>query len=432
MTASALRAEAARVLAAVHRGQALDQALTHAREPEGGSRALLHELVAGTVRWQGLLEGLLGLKLRDPRRPLDPVLRALILLGIYQLRFMRLPPYAAVMETVEATELIGHAWARGLVNALLRGVQRLVPADEAGLAPWVQQSHPQWLFEALQTAWPEEYASILAANNQVPPLALRVHTGKISRASYLERLRTHNIGAEPLASPDGLVLATRRPVLDLPGFAEGLVSVQDGGAQWVVDLLPVPAGSHVLDACAAPGGKAAHLLERQALSGMATLTAVDRSSERVDLLRDTLQRLGLKATLRTADVANPEDWWNGQHFDAILADVPCSGTGVIRRHPDIKWLRREDDLPRLAAEQLRLLRGLWPLLAPGGHLLYVTCSVLPAENAEVIGAFLEQQTDARVVPINLPLGRAMAYGWQLLPGEGNMDGFFYARLHKSL
>lgn len=430
MSATTLRAEAARALAAVHRGQALDQALAQAKLGDGDSRALLHELVTGTVRWQGLLQGLLALKLKDPARPLDPLLRALILLGIYQLRFMRLPPYAAVKETVDASALIGHGWARGLVNALLRGVQRLTPAEEETFPESVRDSHPAWLLTQLEAAWPEDYRAVVGANNQVPPLALRVNTERTGRDAYLERLRALRIDAIPLPTPEGLVLASRRPVLDLPGFADGQVSVQDGGAQWIPQLLPIAAGDRVLDACAAPGGKAAHLLEQRTRTGMGPLIALDRTPERVALLRETLSRLRLPAIVRSGDAAAPETWWDGDPFDAILLDAPCSGTGVIRRHPDIKWLRREDDLPRLAAEQLRLLHGLWPTLRAGGTLLYVTCSVLPMENTEVIGAFLEQQADARVVPLQLPVGRACAYGWQILPGEGNMDGFFYARLHK--
>ncbi|MBI5612417.1 MAG: 16S rRNA (cytosine(967)-C(5))-methyltransferase RsmB, partial [Gammaproteobacteria bacterium] len=284
-----------------------------------------------------------------------------------------------------------------------------------------------WLLARLQQAWPQHWQAILAANNERPPLTLRVNLSKLARADYLEKLTAAGLAARPHAGIDSaLTLATPCAVTDLPGFAAGEVSVQDGAAQLAAVWLDARPGERVLDACAAPGGKACHVLERAAVE----LVAVDRDGARLERLRQNLRRLHLAAEVIAADAAEPAGWWDGRSFQRILLDAPCSGSGVIRRHPDIKLHRRPGDLERLACGQARLLAGLWPLLAPGGKLLYVTCSILPEENDDPVARFLVEHADAVPVALAADLGHARPIGVQLLPGEHELDGFYYACLQK--
>ncbi len=427
------RPAAARALARLLRdGASLDTALPDALATVApGERALVSELCYGTLRWHPRLVALSARLLHRPPRARDSDVAALLLLGLYQLQQMRVPPHAAVAETVAGAEALGKRWACGLLNAALRRYLREREALEAAVDadPAAALAHPAWLLERLRDAWPDRWRSIAEANNRRAPMALRVNLARQDRAAYLARLRDAGRAAEPIPhTATGLALAEPCDVDDLPGFADGDVSVQDGAAQLAAPLLAPPPGARVLDACAAPGGKSAALLERRPAPG--TLVAIDRSPERLTRLHATLARIGARATVCAADAGDPAGWWDGVPFDAVLLDAPCSGSGVIRRHPDIKLLRRADDLPRLAAEQARLLSALWPLVAPGGCLLYATCSVLPDENDKQIRDFLAAHTDAEEDEIDADWGHPCRHGRQILPGEDGMDGFYYARLRR--
>lgn len=391
-------------------------------------RALVRELAAGTLRLEPRLSVWLDALLNQPLPRRGAELRALLLVGLYQLVETRIPPHAAVNETVAAATGIGAGRATGLVNAVLRNFTRrrgeLEGLDVAG----VRWAHPEWLVRRLHEAWPGDWEAMLEAGNRRPPMTLRVNRRQGSRDDLLDALRAAGIGAAPHAlAPEGVQLERPCDVADLPGFAGGSCSVQDAGAQFAAPLLEAAPGMRVLDACCAPGGKTAHLLEAQ--DGLDML-ALDVDAARLERARETLARLGLSADLRAADAAAPASWWDGRPFDRILLDAPCSASGVIRRHPDIKQLRRDDDIAALARRQRALLAALWPLLAPGGILLYCTCSILPDETAGPVRDFLAAAGDARERPIAAPWGRPAGAGRQILPGERDMDGFYYARLEK--
>ena len=428
MSANA-RVAAARVLeqVLVH-GRYLDSALEAMHAGSLPDSQLIQELAYGTLRWFHQLAGIAALLLSRPLKPKDQDIYALLLLGLYQLRFMRVATHAAVDETVAAAAALGKPWAKGLLNACLREYLRRTAEMDARLQtdPALALSHPAWLLEKIRAAYPADWQRIAAANNERPPLTLRVNTRRLARAAYLEKLRAAR--ADFVLDTD-VTLATPVPVSALPGFAQGEVSVQDAGAQWAAVLLDAQPGERVLDACAAPGGKTGHILERT--PGLAELVAVDHEPARVALIAENLKRLGLTARLVTADAGEAGPWWDGRPFDRILLDVPCSATGVIRRHPDIKRRRQPSDLPKLAATQARLLAALWPLLKPGGKLLYVTCSILPEENENPIRALLARAADATDEPLPDAPGEARAVGRQLLPGEQGMDGFYYACLRKN-
>ncbi|HLD14770.1 MAG TPA: 16S rRNA (cytosine(967)-C(5))-methyltransferase RsmB [Burkholderiales bacterium] len=426
------RASAARVLeqVVVH-GRYLDNALDAVRIDVASDGALVQELAYGTLRWFHQLAGIAALLLTKPLKPKDQDVHALLLAGLYQLRYLRVATHAAVDETVAATEALGKPWAKGLINACLREYLRR-RADMAKLVdsdPALRLSHPAWLLEKFRDAWPEDWERIAQANNERPPLTLRVNLRRQTRNAYLEKLRAANIALQPVSILDtDTTLATPLPVSVLPGFAAGEVSVQDAAAQWATVLLDAQPGERVLDACAAPGGKTGHILERT--PGLTELVALDREAVRVGLVEQNLKRLGLKARLITADASAPEGDWGGQPFDRILLDVPCSATGVIRRHPDIKLRRQPEDLPKLTATQAHLLAALWPLLRPGGKLLYVTCSILPEENENQMRAFLTGESSAIEVSLPTAVGRPRGVGRQILPGDDGMDGFYYACLLK--
>ena len=394
-------------------------------------RALVQELAYGTLRWYPRLEMLLAGLLQKPLKAKDRDLQSLLLAGLYQLGWLSLAPHGVVHDSVEAARQLGKDWAGKLVNGVLRNFQRRraelearADATEAG-----RHAQPAWLLRRWQQDWPEHWQAIAAASNQRPPMSLRVNALRQSRAEYLQTLRALDPGAESIAATgQGIRLSTPLAVEALPGFAAGLVSVQDGAAQLAAELLEAAPGMRVLDACAAPGGKTGHLLERT--PGLAELVALDRDPERLRRVEENLQRLGLRARLVAADAAAVDDWWDGQPYDRILLDAPCSATGVIRRHPDIKVLRRPDDIQGLVMQQRRLLEALWPLLVPGGMLEYCTCSVLRAENTEQLQAFLQDHPEARQHSIHADWGHACAVGRQLLPGEQDMDGFYYACIQK--
>ena len=433
---SDVRAIAAEVLAQVlENGLSLERALAQQLPllKESGSRGLTQELCYGVLRWHGRLDATARHLLHTPIK--DAQIHYLLLLGLYQLIYLRVAAHAAVDLTVAASVALGKPWAKGLINAVLRGYLRnntslLEEVDRS--SEYAALAHPVWLLERLKTDWPEQWMSIAQANNKRPPFALRVNAQKLSRAAYLEQLGAAGIAATALPhTTHGLQLEKPLGVEELPGFTEGLVSVQDGAAQLAVPLLDTQAGQRVLDACAAPGGKSCHILEAQ--PALRDFLALDCSAGRLKRIQQNLDRLQLRANLVLGDAARPEDWWDGEPFDRILLDAPCSATGVIRRHPDIKCLRTAADIETVSATQTSLLAALWPLVKSGGMLLYATCSVLREENDQPVQHFLAQHSDARVEPIVLPwqpIAPASHFGQQILPGEQGMDGFYYARLRK--
>ncbi|MBT8084838.1 MAG: 16S rRNA (cytosine(967)-C(5))-methyltransferase RsmB [Woeseia sp.] len=442
MTAAAagakLRAAAARVVHAVRiEGSSLDAALAKA---DAGTplteRPLLHHLCYESLRFHWQIREHIAALLSKPLARRDAIVEDLLAVGLAQLEQSRIKPHAAVTLTVEATRLLKKPKLAGLVNAVLRRSQResfTAESDEARF------NHPAWMLDQLKQDWPEHWEQIAAANNERAPMWLRVNVKKTDAQSYCRLLAAEDdtgaATADLLPGADAAVrLAAPRPVERLPGFATGEVSVQDAAAQLAAPWLLAAGGMRILDACAAPGGKTAHLSEL-ALPG-ATITAIDNDADRLALVQETLTRTGGCASVLHADASAPGDWWDGQPFDRILLDAPCSASGVIRRHPDIRLLRRASDLPALAARQHALLEALWPLLAPGGKLLYVTCSVFAAENDAIVGDFLAAQADADeecLLPNNnnRDLMTKKPVGGQVLPGIRGMDGFYYACLTKS-
>jgi 16S rRNA (cytosine967-C5)-methyltransferase len=429
------RACAARVLARViAAGQLLPDALAaELRDlPDTRMKALAQELSYGTLRWYYRLDALLGQLLPKPLKARDMDLRCLLLTGLYQLDKLALPQRVAVHETVQATLALDKRWASSLVNAVLRNFQRRGNGLEAAVneADQSQYAHPAWLINLLQIDWPEDWVAVLQANNERPPFSLRVNRLRMTRADYLALLDERALKAMPLPhTSHGIVLDRAVQVNDLPGFSSGLVSVQDGAAQLAAGLLQLVSGQRVLDACAAPGGKTAQILETA--PGLSAVTALDIDPRRLDRTAATLARLSLHANLVQGDAAEPAAWWDGSKYDRILLDAPCSATGVIRRHPDIKLLRKPDDIANLATRQADILRAQWPLLVPGGILLYCTCSVLAEENCHQVKQFLQAHSDAAEEPIDAAWGHSCEHGIQILPGENNMDGFYFACLRKT-
>jgi len=428
------RLAAARALTAVLSGKAsLGSSLPPQLDKvEHHDRALAQDLAFGAARWQPRLQLLAEKLLEKPFKAADKDVEALLLIGLYQLLHSRIPEHAAIGETVGCAGALKKPWAKGLLNAVLRRAQREHEAIFAELDrdPVLHTAHPRWLQKQLKSFWPEHWQAICAANNAHPPLILRVNRRHGSRDAYLTELRDAGIDAEPCAfSRDGVRLLQPCDVTTLPGFKEGRVSVQDEAAQLAADLLELAPGQRVLDACAAPGGKTCHLLEVE--PGLSEVVAVDLEAKRLARVRENLDRLRLEATLIAADGRDTGAWWDGQPFQRILLDAPCSATGVIRRHPDIKLTRQPEDIPALAQLQGELLDALWPTLAPGGILLYATCSVLPTENSETIAAFLARTPDAQEVAIAGEFGLQPAHGRQLLPQLDGHDGFYYAKLLKS-
>lgn len=445
MSGAAVRAAAARAVdAVVTGGRSLDTALAEveARVP-AADRPLLNELTYGTLRRHWRLRAWVGALLDRPAPRKDRVIESLLAVGLYQLADLRVPDHAAVTLTVEAARVLRRPRHAGVVNAVLRNFRRLGLAAQEPATEEERWNHPGWLIARLKQDWPGDWERILAANDERAPMWLRVNRARGSTDDYLQHLdKAPAPGPFTAGRQPGLEQAIRlepaRPVAALPGHAEGLVSVQDAAAQLAAPwLLGGTADGRILDACAAPGGKTAHLLERAGAA--ATLVAVDVEPGRLERVRDNLGRLGLaaRATVIAADASRSEEWWDGQPFERILLDAPCSGTGVIRRHPDIKLLRRDSDIPAYAERQGRLLAALWPLLAPGGRLLYVTCSVLSAENEAIVGAFLAACPGAREAVELLPdcnirdLMYRRTSGFQTLPGEAGLDGFYYACLEKA-
>ena len=395
-------------------------------------RAFVQELCYGVIRWFPALDFIFQQLIERDLRNKDTDIKMLILSGIYQLEYIATPDHAAVSATVEACKDLGKPWAMRLCNAVLRRYLRekdrfgpeMMKCEEAKYA------HPKWLLALLREDWPQCWEALVEANNRRPPMYLRINRRQTNRSGYIDLLRNAGIEAEIVPHSDtGLLLPQAVNVDKLPGFEAGLVSVQDLSAQLAAPLLGTTEGQRVLDACAAPGGKTSHILEYQ--DGLEEVIAVDHDEQRIEMLHANLQRLKLRATIHPGDACRPEDWWDGRSFDRVLVDAPCSATGVIRRHPDIKLLRRKEDITPTTARQYKLLCALWPLLKQGGILLYVTCSVLAQENRNQIERFLREHKDCQINPITESWGYTTPFGTQILTGQDNMDGFFYARLQKT-
>lgn len=394
-------------------------------------RGLVQELVLGTSRWYPRLELLLNKLLEKPLKQADKDIEALIYIGLYQLLYMRIPEHAAINETVNCVNLLKKSWAKGLVNAVLRNSQRESDQIFTSLAkdPVTFTAHPRWLQKRLKADYPDYWQTICEANNAHPPMILRVNVTHSSRDQYLALLQQNNIAATACSyAPEGILLETPTAVEALPHFQDGWVSVQDEAAQLAAHLLELKPQHRVLDACCAPGGKTCHILELQ--PALAEVIALDADNHRMARVQENLQRLQLEATIKVADGRALDTWWDGKPFQRILLDAPCSATGVIRRHPDIKLTRKADDIAALAHLQLELLTAIWPTLAVGGILVYATCSVLPEENTLNIEKFLATHLGARELDIGNQFGIKQPHGRQLLPQANGHDGFYYAKLIK--
>ena len=427
------RLAAAKALAAVLSGKAsLNSSLpTQLDKVEDRDRGFTQDLAFGTARWQPRLSALAEKLLQKPFKAADADVEALLLVGLYQLLYTRVPAHAAIGETVGCADKLKKPWAKGLLNAVLRNAQRESETIFAELErdPVVRTAHPRWLQKSLKAFWPEQWEAICDANNAHPPMILRVNRRHHSRDAYLALLGEAGIAATPCVySRDGIVLEAAADVRSLPGFAEGWISVQDEAAQLAADLLDLAPGQRVLDACCAPGGKTCHILEAE--PALAGVVAVDLEAKRLVRVKENLERLGLNAELIAADGRDTAKWWDGKPFQRILLDAPCSATGVIRRHPDIKLTRQPDDIVALAQLQGELLDAMWKTLEVGGILVYATCSTLPTENTEVIAAFLERTPGARELDLATAAGIKQPHGRQLLAQQGGHDGFYYAKLIK--
>ncbi len=407
-------AAAAQVVARVIGGESLSVALV----PTRGTTlaASVQDLSYGTLRDFGVGDALVARLVHQPAPDLN--VRALLLVALREIRAARAASYTVVTQAVDAATLLGVPRAKGLINAVLRNYLREQVALDAAacVALSARHRHPTWWIERVRRDHPQHWEAILAAGNEHPPMTLRVNRRRITTEAYLRRLAGCGVAARQVG-PVAVRLDRPRPVHEIPGFAQGLASVQDAGAQAAAELLGAASGQRVLDACAAPGGKAAHILERDEVD----LLALDVDGERLARIRDNFVRLGLTGELKTGDALQPGDWWDGRPYERILLDVPCSASGVVRRHPDIKWLRRPADIARFAHTQEALLEALWQVLAPGGRMLYATCSIFGEENAAPVAAFAHRHDDARLVPLGA--------GGQWLPNEDH-DGFFYALLAK--
>jgi 16S rRNA (cytosine967-C5)-methyltransferase len=407
--------------------EAMDQKAPRLHDPR--DRALLMALVSDGARWWLRFDAALDRLLDQPLRRKEPEVHALLVLGLVQLEILQLQDYAAVAATVEAARALNRPRLAGLVNAVLRRwqrerVERLAALDAQ---PQTRYAMPPWLVKTMAADWPAQQEAILADSNREPPLMLRANRRRTTRDALIEQLHAQGYQADPHAwLADGIVLPHSSDVTRMPGFAQGLFAVQDGAAQVAADVADVRDGQRVLDACAAPGGKACHLLERADI----TLTALEFDSARTARIRQNLDRLGLQADVRVGDATDPAGWWDGKPFDRILIDAPCSATGVLRRRPDVRLHRRASDIDALVAQQQRILAALWPLLAPGGRLVYITCSLLRAENETVVERFFADRDDAKTVSLALPVGQAAATGWQILPGDGDLDGMYYAAFER--
>ncbi|TRX58149.1 16S rRNA (cytosine(967)-C(5))-methyltransferase RsmB [Thalassomonas sp. M1454] len=423
-----IRALAARCLyAVVDQGRSLNDELPKQQllvdSPK--DKGLLQELCYGVLRYLPELELQVRRFVNKPLTGKQRVFHFLMIVGIYQIKYTRIPDHAAVAETVAATAILKNKHLKGLVNAVLRSYQREPELDET-LPDAVKYNHPGWFIKKIQAGYPDSWQQILEQNQQRPPMWLRVNQSKKSVTDYLTLLSEQEIEVVQVAPlSQAILLASPVDVQKLPGFSDGWVSVQDGAAQMAAPLLQAQANDNVLDCCAAPGGKTCHILELT--PNLGSMTAIDIEAQRLVRVEENLARLGLQANVIAADAVNTEQWFNGQHFDRILLDAPCSGTGVIRKNPDIKWLRRASDIDSLVVLQQQILKSIWALLKPGGTMIYATCSILPEENTEQVKRFVENNADAHLEDLAIVDN---CKDWQILPGENSMDGFYYAKLTK--
>lgn len=418
------------LLAVLQQGESLSTAIpSQASALDARDRSMMQAMVYGVLRWRWQLEAMLKPYLKKPLKNKDLDVKVILMLGVYQLFWMRTPDYAAVDAAVKSTQKIKKKWARGLVNAILRQTVRdreSVQISEND--PVSFYSHPQWLIDVIRNDWPDNWKSILDKANEPAPMTLRVDTRQVEREKCLQWLAEKNMSATVHAfSETSIVLEKAVDVHELPGFDKGLVSVQDAAAQLAATIIELEPGQKVLDACAAPGGKTLHMLQVE--PGI-TVDAVDISELRLERVAENLSRAQLQANLIAADISQPDEWWDDCQYDRILLDAPCSATGVIRRHPDIKSLRRAEDIEELVATQQVILKAIWPLLRPGGKLLYATCSILRAENEKQVSRFLSETSDAFEQVIEAQWGHQCEAGRQILTGEAQADGFYYALIMK--
>jgi len=432
---SVARSASLKALKQVFNGQSLSAVQTGTTDllEDARDRGLANEIVNGVLRWRWQLEFFISQLLKKPLKPKDLDVQLTLLMALYELQQCRTPDYAVINESVELVRQSGKKWAAGLVNGVLRNFTReqekLTVSIKDGV---VRYSHPPWLLEKIKEDWPQDWQQILAANNQRPAFWLRVNQLQYSVEQYQQLLIEAGLESETAAFAEAaLKLSHGVDVRSLPGFAEGAISVQDAGAQLVAELLDVSAGNRVLDLCAAPGGKTCHLLERY--PDLGHLLAVELEEKRMLRVSENLQRLKFasRAVLIVADARDTKHWWQGEQFDRILIDAPCSASGVIRRHPDIKTLRRDTDISPLVKLQSEILSAAWQTLVAGGELLYVTCSVFKDENQNQMAAFLSQHDDATEIKIEADWGQSCVHGRQLFPGEQDADGFYYCRLKKT-
>jgi 16S rRNA (cytosine967-C5)-methyltransferase len=408
----------------IHQGESLSTAIPdNTSALSSQDKAFVQMLVYGVLRSYWRLQSMLKQLMKKPLKAKDNDVELVLLLALYQLMDTRVPDHASVNASVALVKK-KKAWAAGLVNAVLRNFIRQQEAllQSTNQDEQAEYSHPQWIIDQLKQDWPEKWQAILQANNQQAPMVLRINQQAMSAEDYLKKL---DVTAQQM--DQGIVLEQPVDVTSLPGYDEGWFSVQDGGAQKAAPLLGLKAGLRVLDACAAPGGKTCHMLETEPAIH---LVAMDVSDSRLMRVQENLERLNLSAELISGDAAQPDDWWDGQLFDRILLDVPCSASGVIRRHPDIKHLRRAEDIANLVQTQRDILTRLWPLLAEDGILLYATCSVFKQENEDQLAWFLQHTKHAQYLPIEVDWGEQRTYGRQIFPGQNDMDGFYYALLTK--
>ena len=416
------------------KGQSLSDADSSAALVDERDRSFARHLAYGVCRWLNSLEWLSSQLLRKPLKKRDKDIQRLILIGLFQLSHDATAPYAAINETAECARLVGKPWAVAVINAVLRRFQREHQQwlDQLENQP-VRFAHPAWLLQKIQADWPDDWQEIVHANNQAAPLWLRINRSRQEQNGVMNLLSSSGftVVRHPSA-PDAVKLSPPAPVSGIPGFSEGLISVQDPAAQLAVDLLELDDHHRALDACAAPGGKTCHILER---FPAIELTAVDLNKSRLARVQENLDRLGFARRsglkLLSGDATDPSSWWDGVMYQRILLDAPCTATGVIRRHPEIKWLRTTEQLEKVVRTQQRLLKHLWPLLEPGGILVYATCSVLADENNQQISRFMAEHADAEALPLEVEWGRKQNFGRQILPGMEEMDGFYYARMRKT-
>ena len=395
-------------------------------------KPLLQQICYGSMRYYPQLQAILNKLVSKPIRTKDADIQALLLIGIYQLYKLRIADHAAISETVDVCKSLKKPWATSLVNATLRNFQRQQSQliEQLSSDNSFKYNHPQWFIEKLKHNWPEQWESILAANDLHPPLTLRTNLSKVSRETLLEKLQSQDIEAKKTEySEFGIVLQNPTDVTVIEGFSTGDFSVQDEAAQLAARLVDPQAGENILDACSAPGGKLLHLLE---LSHDKTTTfqGLELEQHRADKITENFQRINLACTLHVGD-ATERQWWDGKLFDKILLDAPCSATGVIRRNPDIKLLRKSEDIHSIVKVQKAILQNLWGLLNTGGRLIYATCSIFPQENEKIIASFLRENGDAKHIEINESWGLSRQYGRQLFPEADANDGFYYAIIEKT-